>query len=394
MDWNFLYRNALQYAKQAIAKNAVFAYNTNIDLVKHLTEKPPQKISGILHECVRAGKQREVQTDKRTIQVLVRQIGYDEMRMGGQAGNMGNAASALGVHSYVHVLLKNRQQMKLFENPSNVFVAHNGFKTADRVSVDSDAPIHLVLEFKKGYKVGRFAAPSPNRLILSWNPPNSVLKIDEEFAECIKGMLPKVNHAFISGFHNLTLKDRFTQRIENVANQIEEWKRINGKLRIHVELGNFQSLRILREVASEVLPLSDSVGFDEYELSQLKQTLQVEGSLWKACDTLCSMFTSVVFHSPAFSFSLDASQSRQEALLFGSLLAGYKAAAGKNASFAELEEFMHQIKVNEVGVRKYDEFKKINFKNSASFAPALHIPEPKITVGLGDCFATGYFLLK
>ncbi|MEM3555451.1 MAG: ADP-dependent glucokinase/phosphofructokinase [Candidatus Micrarchaeia archaeon] len=393
MEWVDLYARALEHARKGIAKNAMFAYNVNVDVVKHLTnETPPKQISRVLLTCVKEGKQREIQTSKKTIKTLIKKLGFDEERMGGQAGNMANAASMLGVRSYVHVLLKDRKQMKLFEKPENIFVARNCFKTADRVSVSCEVPIHLVLEFKKGYRLGRFVAPSSNRLILSWNPRNSVMKIDEEFARCSKEIIKKLNHVFISGFHNLTLKDRFKHRIEEVANQLEEWRRINRKIKIHVELGNFQSSKILREVASNILPLSSSVGFDEYELKQLKQALRINRNLLEACDELCERFNSIVFHSPSFSF--DVGKPSQEGLLFGSLLAAYKAATGRNASFAELERFLKEAKVNRKGVKKYQEFKKTKFKNDASFAPALLIPQPKITVGLGDCFSVGYFLLK
>ena len=395
MDWISSYKDALEYAERNIVSSALFAYNVNIDAVKYLKggEKFPGKIATQLKRCVGRGEDREVGVEKRTLNALMEKS-YDEVRMGGQAGNMSNVASALGVHCYVHVPSKCREQMKLFEHPENIFVADGSFKTPENVHRKCDVPIHFVMEFGKGYRFMGAEAPASNRLIASFNPPCAVLEIDEEFRRLAPRVIDHVNRAVISGFHNPTLGRDFPRRIDNVRKHIEELKRLNHGLKVHVELGDFQNLRVLREVTHKILPLCDSVGFNENELEQIKKVAGIKGDVWRACDRICGMFCGAVFHRPQFSLFVTKESSCESTLLFGSLLAAHRAAEGRNASFKDLGEFTKRIKVSREGVEKYGEFKKIKFRNNAYFAPALDIGEPKMTVGLGDCFAAGYFLTK
>jgi ADP-dependent phosphofructokinase/glucokinase len=396
MDWAAYYREALIYAERNITGNALFAYNVNIDAVKYLRggERLPRRISNLLKGCVKNGKQSEVRVDKKTLRLLIDKMGYDEVRMGGQAGNMSNVASSLSVRCYTHVPSKCREQMKLFEHPENIYIADGTFKTPPKVHRRCDVPIHFVMEFRKGYRFQNVEAPASNRLIASFNPPCAVLEIDEEFKRLVPRIIGRVERALISGFHNPTLGSDFAIRIENVRKHIEELKGINPNLKVHVELGDFQHLRILKEVIRRILPVCDTVGFNEEELEQMKKVLSMKCDMWEACDKICEKFCSAVFHCNSFSFSVMREEGCADPLMFGSLLAARRAATGKNASFRELEKFSNTTRVNKDGIQQYDEFRKIKFKNNAYFAPALDIGEPKMTVGLGDCFTAGYFLTK
>lgn len=396
MDWESSYRDALAYAKTNIVATALFAYNVNMDAVKYLKggERFPKGIAKILRNCVKNGREREVKIDKRTLQALMKKVGYDEMRIGGQAGNMSNVSASLGVLCYVHVPSKCKEQMELFEHPENILVADGSFKTPQKVNRECDVPIHFVMEFGKGYKFQRAEAPISNRLIASFNPPCAVLEIDDEFRRLVPRIIDTVNRAVISGFHNPTIGADFKERIKKVKMQMQELKRINHSLKIHVELGDFQHLQVLKEVVHTILPLCDSVGFNENELEQIKEVSGIKGDVWKSCDIICDRFCGAVFHRPQFSLFVSKESNGESPLLFGSLLAAYRAEKGRNASFKDLEEFIQKIRVNSDGMREYEEFRKIKFRNNAYFAPALDVGEPKMTVGLGDCFTAGYFLTK
>jgi ADP-dependent phosphofructokinase/glucokinase len=396
MNWGTVYQDALAYAKRNIVRNALFAYNVNIDAVKHLkgNEKFPKSIAALLKQCVKNGRESEVGIDRRTLQALMDRVGYDEMRMGGQAGNMSNAAASLGVHCYTHVPSKCREQMKLFEHPEGIFIADGSFKTPEEVHKKCDVPLHFVMEFSKGYKFQNVEAPTSNRLIASFNPPCAVLEIDSEFRRLAPRIIDMVSRAVVSGFHNPTLGDDFAVRIRKVSEHIEELKGINHGLKVHVELGDFQHIQVLKEVTRQILPVCDSVGFNENELEQMKKVLGIKYNMWRACDRICDMLCTAVFHCASFSFFVGEEESCSDPIIFGSLLAAHRAASGRNASFKELEEFSKNVKVNNEGVKEYGKFKKIKFRNNAYFAPALDIGEPTMTVGLGDCFTAGYFLTK
>jgi len=396
MDWASYYKDALGYAKRNIAGSALFAYNVNIDAVKYLRggEKFPKRIASLLKRCIKKGRESEVMVDEKTLNLLMEEVGYDEMRMGGQAGNMSNVASSLRVRCYTHVPSKCSEQMKLFEHPENIFVADGSFKNPQAVHHECAVPIHFVMEFSKGYTLGKVEAPNSNRLIASYNPPCAVLEIDPEFERLASKIIDRVGRAVISGFHNPTIGGDFARRVENVRKHVEELKGLNRNLEVHVELGDFRHLRVLKEVTRQILPLCDSVGFNENELEQIKKVTGIKGDLWESCDRICSMFCSAVFHRPQFSLFVSRESSSEKPILFGSLLAAHRAAVGRNATFKELEEFIRDIKVNGKGVRGYEKFRKVRFRNNAYFAPALDIGEPKMTVGLGDCFTAGYFLTK
>jgi ADP-dependent phosphofructokinase/glucokinase len=396
MVWFSSYNEALAYAERNIARSALFAYNVNIDAVKHLKggEKFSKGIAKLLKSCVRKGEEREVGIDKKMLQFLMKKPGYEETRMGGQAGNMSNVASALGILCYTHVPSKCREQMKLFEHPENVLVADGSFKNPEMVNRRCDVPVHFVMEFGKGYTFQNATAPAPNRLIASFNPPCAVLEIESEFKRLAPRIIDTVSKAVISGFHNPTIGRDFAVRVKNVKEHIEELKGINHHLKVHVELGDFQHPKVLKEVAKEILPVCDSVGFNENELEQLKKVLGMKDNMWKACDRICDRFCTAVFHHARFSFFVDKEEGSPDPVLFGSLLAAHRAASGRDSSFKELEEFAKSIKVSDEGAKKYEEFRKAKFKNNAYFAPALDVGEPKMTVGLGDCFTAGYFLTK
>jgi len=395
MEWKSSYRNALLYAERNIAGNALFAYNVNIDAVKHLRggERFPKRIPSLLKESVRNGEQSEVMIDEKTLNLLIGG-GYDELRMGGQAGNMSNVASSLGVRCYTHVPSKCMEQMSLFEHPENILIADGSFKNPRQVHRKCDVPVHFVMEFRKGFKFHNVKAPASNRLIASFNPPCAVLEIDDEFRRLIPGVIRKIDKAVIAGFHNPTIGRDYAARIENVRKHLEEMKGINRNLKIHVELGDFQHLQVLREVTRRILPICDSVGFNEDELEQMKKVLKMKCSTWEACDRICDMFCTAVFHCNSFSFSVEKKEGCPDPLLFGSLLAAHRAATGRDASFKELERFSKRIVVNREGAKQHERFGKIEFRNNAYFAPSLDIGEPKMTVGLGDCFTAGYFLTR
>lgn len=229
MDWAAAYQDAFEYARRNIVRSALFAYNANIDAVKHLKgdERFPPTLAKLLKNCVRKGEEREVEIDKKTLDVLMKKVGYDEIRMGGQAGNMSNVASSLGVLCYTHVPSKCSEQMKLFEHPENVLVADGSFKTPEMVHKECDVPIHFVTEFRKGSKFQGAEAPTPNRLIASFNPPCAVLEIDSEFKRLAPRIIDTVSRAVISGFHNPTIGRDFAVRIKKVREHIEELKKIN-----------------------------------------------------------------------------------------------------------------------------------------------------------------------
>jgi ADP-dependent phosphofructokinase/glucokinase len=400
MDWVKEYRKSVEYARWHITDSAIFAYNTNIDAVKHLKGKDVGKIklpfNSSIKKSMQNGEQKEIGISKKELEFLVSKLGYDSLRMGGQAGNMANAASYLGVNCFVNVSKKTKEQLALFEKPRNVFIAHNSdFKNPDKVAEAGKAPTHYVIEFKKGEKIDGRKIPNSNRFIASFNP-NSEIEVEDEFRQSIPKRVMMIDKALISGFHNLNERSDYKKKIKKVEAQLWDWKMINPHLKIHLEFGEFQSKSVLKFVLKELLPVCNSAGFNEIELDEIMDVSRMKfKNIVDACERICAITGRVAFHCENYSFTLSVGrESKLYQLLFASLLAAHKVAKDKHATFKELLEFAHsRIRINESGLKEIEKLSKMKTKFSAHFAPALLVEEPKTTVGAGDCFTAGYFLV-
>lgn len=401
MEWIKEYRKSIEYARWHIADSAIFAYNTNIDAVKHLKGSEIERIKlpfkPLIKTSMEKGEQKEIDISRKELDFLMNKLSYDSLRMGGQAGNMANAASYLGVNCFVNVNKKTSEQLALFERPPNVFIAHDSdFKNPDAIAEAGEAPMHYVIEFKKGDRVGGRRIPNSNRFIASFNP-SSEIEVDDGFRRSILKRIIMIDRALISGFHSLNERRDYKEKIKRVETQLRDWKLLNPDLRIHLELGEFQSKNVLKFVMSEILPVCNSVGFNESELNEMMDVTKMKpNNIVDACERICAITGRVAFHCKDYSFTLCVGrEAKLYQLLFASLLAAHKVAKDKHATFNELLEFAHsRIRVNEDGLKEIEKLSKIKTRFNAHFAPALLVDEPETTVGAGDCFAAGYFLTE
>jgi len=401
MDWIKEFKKSVEYARWHIADSAIFAYNTNIDAVKYLKGKDVVRIklpfNSLIKKCMQRGEQKEIQISKRELNFLMNKLEYDSLKIGGQAGNMANAASFLGVDCFVHTNNKSKDQLSLFEKPENTLIAYNSdFKSPKEIDGSGDAVVHYVIEFKKGDKIDGKEIPASNRFIASFNPQNSEMEIDDAFKQNILKKIIMIDKVLISGFHNLTEKSGYETKIKKIEAQLLEWKILNPDLKIHLEFGEFQSNSVLKFVLREILPICNSAGFNESELDGVIESSKMRfGNIIEACEWVCAITGRAIFHCKDYSFALSKGrEGKLYQLLFASLLAAYKAASGEHATFRDLSNFVHSgVRINKNGLREVENLSKIKTKFNIHFAPALLVEEPKSTVGIGDCFTAGYFLV-
>jgi ADP-dependent phosphofructokinase/glucokinase len=342
----------IKKVRKRIPKKAIFAFNTNVDAVRHLSKReiaglrPPKKLIPIF-SAIRKNEQKEVVVDRKTISWLIKNFGADCFLVGGQAGNAAHTASLLGVRCFLHSNYKSRSLLSLFRKPENVLIAHGGlFREADRISENGEYGVHFIIECER------------ERYIASYDPKKPV--VDAEFGKAIGKEIKSINKAFVGGFH---LFEEPSHVIE-AANEIRRWKKLNPSLRIHLEMGESQRKDVLSATKKCVFPLVDSIGLNAVELRQLFNKKEGESLI-----LLSKMVREILFHTEKRSIVIPSTKKADESLLFASFVASYRAAKGKLPTFDELIEF--------AGERR-----------------SFYVEKPVATVGLGDTFACAYFLTR
>lgn len=392
-DWLKAYSEAVGYARAHIPKSATFAFNTNVDLIccadsaLERLELPGEMLP--LLEAMRRGESGEERVARRMAEFIRGHFHFRERRMGGQAGNAANAAARLGVRAVAHAANLTGMQQMLFEH---------GVKAIGEVSAESS--VHYVFEFSGGQELFGFSVPESGRFIFTHDPANEEMRISTEFKRFTLKHAREIDCALVSGFHNLR-EEGCRHKLDEIAALLRMWKKLNPKMRIHAELGDFSSGKVLGFFARGILSRVDSVGMNELELRDLASVLGIRGKeeFAVAAEVFARLprgLGEMAVHEKAYSFAFSRKTGRKELerrLLFAHALAAFKAAKGRNAGFIELEHFLSQKQfVCADGIAALKRFGETKLKNAA-LVPALAV-EPKYTVGLGDAYATGWLLMS
>ncbi len=387
----------VDWAGARLPERALFAFNTNVDAVKKVRASGidfrslPGEISA-LEECMVKGIGREVVVSEGTIRFLSSRIGFDDLQVGGQAGISACAASRLGVQAFLHVAEKGETQLSVLDK--NVFIAsENGFLSVRDARPVGGSETHFILEFSAGDLVFGKKIPFSNRFIASRDSSGSELKVDGHFEQAVSEKIAGIDRMLVGGFHLLSPK--FLDRVDFISNIVSEWKKKNASLRVHLELGEFQDLGVLKKVLNVLLPVCDSVGLNELELRQCVKALDERPrSDFLDARILLSGVRNVVVHTRDYSFCLSKDKRAQElrnALLFASLNACFRAFTGNFAGLSDLKNF-DKGKPSDFAVEKEQELDSLKLDCVKAFAPSFLLENPKRTVGLGDVFAASFCL--
>ncbi|MEM2905670.1 MAG: ADP-dependent glucokinase/phosphofructokinase [Candidatus Bathyarchaeia archaeon] len=311
LDWESRYIDALGKAAESIrpVRGIIVAYNTNIDGLKtvngrwlsqllaedaDLKERVAEKfretpgevtdlsdlVAALLYYMREgAGGERLILAED-VFQWLSRAFGPGELRMGGQAGIMANVLSSLGVRLVApHVAQLPREQAELFDDQERTRIPTVGplgtvfARPVDAARENDKKLIHWVLNFKEGATVSfnniTITAPRENRFIATYDEDNAELRISSSFVEGVTARIAEFDGAIISGFHLLRRSYRdgssFEAKLERALRPLREWRELNPKLRLHLELGSMQAPEV--EAATlRASGLFHSVGMNEDEL--------------------------------------------------------------------------------------------------------------------------------
>jgi len=345
----------------SLPSRALFAFNTNLDSVKHISGRFIEEIAYDIPDemwelrlIMRRGAQKEIRISDTTACWLEQVVGSDYFLMGGQAGNAANAASSLGVTSLVHTNYKSRALLSRFDSSSRVLIAQgDSFRPASCFAEKKPQATHYILEFEKGDVFYKKPIPHSNRFIASFDPQE--LQVDPDFSRAIRSEIKSISKAFIGGFHLLREPESLAQFIR----EIESWKKQNPELKIHFESGEYINKDVMREAVSELFPLIDSIGMNKSEFKSFGLSLS----------SLSRKVPEIIVHEPRSIILKPDNKARRLAVRFGQLAASFRAKTGKLPSFKEIDDY-------------------------AKTKGSLFTAKPKSTVGLGDTFASAYFMAR
>lgn len=131
---------------------------------------------------------------------------------------------------------------------------------------------HLVFEYSPGLvPLADGAVPRNNRFIVSpVHDPKSVI-IPKKSMELFLAQVAPCTRAFLSGYQYLRSRSDFVM----AADQVHRMKKQNSGLRVHIECVSVTDEEILGGFVRHILPVADSVGLNEHELSLLLDFLDL-----------------------------------------------------------------------------------------------------------------------
>ena len=447
MSWDDLYASALEMVRAGIGGvgSVLLAYNTNVDALHHLRgddlkarikaagreevlryseELPasiksvPQLLGSILWS-VRRGKAAELFVENGPVRTYMRRWGWDELRMGGQAGIMANLlGGAYGVPVIVHVPQLSRIQAGLFrDGPIYVPKVENrglSFVHPREFGGDEDDCFHYIYEFPRGFRVLDFEAPRENRFIGAADDYNTTLFIRDEFCLHFDWIASKVDLAVISGLQALT-RENYRGPFETVREHIEA---LNEKsIPAHLEFA-FTPDKTVRKAILDLLPAFWSVGLNEVELASIMEVMGEKGLAEKllagdpadpiaATEAMLKLagrtgVRRIHFHTYGYYLALTAYRGEfvRDALLFAALAAAAKAKLGDVPSIDEVVKAIdvpvnEKVKpVEEALAREYGMRRGIAEVSGyqLAFVPTKLVERPKSTVGIGDTISGSAFV--
>jgi len=395
--WNTRYKKCIktQYEHFSSLSSILLAYNINIDLITHITEKDLTFLEDTsfftqLTECMIAGKAKEVIISDADRQIL-ESLHYDEKSIGGQAGIMANLFSLFPIEEIVLYTPMCREQAQML-SPTDALVvpdAHCRLVDPHTILSDINPDYHFILEFKKGMKIAGSTVPRDNRFIAS-----CPLSFPEN--NCTSIFHREYDHAIISGFHLLE-----TPHVPDIArNHIQALQ-----YRAHYECASTRSS--LLPPLLDYFTNFDSLGVNECELNEILTTLGED-----PVETVVDMYEGLkivkkvlhlnrihLHHLGLYLTLIDAQKDPEKtrhALLYAALMAAARAQQGHLSSWedaqsgltaplsprgisslAHLSSYLDSPTVVESGIHEDEQGYLVSI-------PARVVDTPVRTVGLGD----------
>ncbi len=317
-QWEMHYDDAFFDIRRSLdnVRGMFVAYNSNIDAIKHISEKDisklltlvdlasiQEKVANYPREvaspadfisrliiAMRDGKAAEVPTYTNDIhEWLTDNLVFDDARMGGQAGIISNLLAHLGVKKVIsYVPWLSREQAEYFADLPNL--VHPVFEDGvlmlknprQAYNPEFKPRVNWIIEFSKGMEVKyggeHFVVPRDNRLIISSRPPWIRIDMSRELYNQIPKLEEDVDGAILAGYQMIReeYEDGATyhEYVERAVNVIERLKEGNPDIRIHVELTSIQNKTIRKTLLKDIVRKHvHSLGLDTVEVANALNVL-------------------------------------------------------------------------------------------------------------------------
>jgi ADP-dependent phosphofructokinase/glucokinase len=317
-EWEKCYSMAFSSISDILDNiNGVFvAYNSNVDAIKHVSEKDIHKLISIvgakavqrraaeypreiqnpvdlvarLMIAMRDGKAAEVPTYTTDIhQWLMDNLVFDKARMGGQAGIISNLLANIGLNNVItYVPWLSREQAEYFVDAPNLKypVIEDGVlmlkHPTEAYDINQRPKVNWILEFSKGMKVEcaeeKFEVPRDNRLIISSRPSWIRIDMSEQLFDQIPHMNGIIDGAILAGYQMIKeeYEDGATYRdyVDKAVKVIKRLKEGNPDMRIHVEFTSIQNKVIRKTILKDIVYQHvSSLGLDTVEVANALNVL-------------------------------------------------------------------------------------------------------------------------
>jgi len=388
----------------------ISAFTANVDKVVRLSSEHEEILSRVLlledlperrsirslEELLRAlashvirGKGAEWLIENRSVCEDIERIFRFSERLGGNAAHVANILSVFDFEVLLNIPRPTPKQVSFFHENVRCFDSDGKLRHPTEIVEEGEDIVHYIFEFIEGSTLriggGSFRVPQTGRFIASYDVPSPLCYLQNSFVKFSPEYARRASGAFLSGFHLLRTDEGF----ESFISLLNSW---GSGLKIHLELGDFESEEVLRRVIQEIVPLVSSLGMNELELQRVSSLLSVpcgEGpaSLVSAAENLFrALEVPIVVHHPLFSFSL-GDEISTNALALGTLIAAMKASLG-DVEKEHIESFILSSEFHPLGLKAV---KRIEKRVSAAF-PAIHVKNFRSSVGLGDSFSAGLLI--
>ncbi|MFB6204129.1 MAG: ADP-dependent glucokinase/phosphofructokinase [Candidatus Nanohaloarchaea archaeon] len=413
-EWLKRYREITELDRRDSA-DVLVGFNANIDVKYDVDEleldftdaeiKKPETISNeeelkeALLYCVKNETSMEIESDGFEFE------GEGVEEIGGQAGIMSNYLSQFRNSVIFYTPFLSEELAEKIENKVLYPVYDEEFllkNVRDAANTDRTKKNHI-FEYE-GDRTGR--------LIVSEKMKGFGPYFRKGVEENLETMDENLERVLFSGFQNI--EGNMNAKLKKSEKQLEQIE-----TPIHVEYVDMEQ-KLLDLVAERVFPHVDSLGFDDYEMRQLEEKLDLEskseeGALGEAYQTskeLIERFELSRVHIHTYDFHLLVTredypvgpEKLRESMLFGELSAIKLAEKGEIPSREDLQG----LDMEDKHLRKLDELEhfgdffdldgfgregiaEIEGYNVVAIPPVIH-EEPERLVGMGDVISSGTFM--
>ncbi|MHA1114577.1 MAG: ADP-dependent glucokinase/phosphofructokinase [Candidatus Heimdallarchaeaceae archaeon] len=412
-----------------------FENNNSFSLKEKIIETE-ENFFKFLIDAIKRGKAEEYLINEKIQEWIESNFSLEKTCIGGQAAIIANILSDFG---YTNIILslpvKDKRFKHLLNEEIRIPIKKNNeveLLPIKKIPFKGKYNIeHYIFEFNSGeYSIGnkRIVCTRNNRFIASADTINSKMIIDDAFVEWSRKNARSITVAILSGFHLLRseiLKEKEKNNLNSTIELIEQLKKNNKQIKIHIELASFNNIETLSFVIEKLFPTIDSIGLNEQELIMVTRIFDTElsskmrnGTIIDYCNGLFEIFRRfsnlrIHFHFLGYYLILskpiseEKIMTRRSSLIKAAIKAYQKVSLSSNILYIKenIKNLISRKGIDEIRTLEEYLVKKYKVEGSLSFdgylrsekftivaIPTLIEKKPTHLVGLGDTISSVSFI--